>query len=205
MAQVDSTVPPDWENVLTKVAGRCSLIRQATTSTHLPSDLRPTILAARKHKNIDKVVKQVNDYFLDNWPFETQKHRDGFVNEGYAWFVCVNCPLSLEDRMHWGCRLLTVGFLIDDLLDYMSVAEGVEFNAKVIECARGAVLPDRRVPAQFIMYDLFEAMRAVDKPLADELLLPTIEFLLAQVDGNRLKPMTLEEYFLYRDADLGKG
>ena len=55
------------------------------------------------------------------------------------------------------------------------------------------------------MYDLFEGMRVVDKQLADELLEPTIEFLLAQVDGSRIKPMGLHEYFEYRDADLGKG
>lgn len=107
--------------------------------------------------------------------------------------------------MHWGCRLLTLGFLIDDALDRMSVAQGVEYNAKVIECARGTLLPDRTMPAQWMMYDLFECMRAVDKPLADELLIPTIDFLLAQVDESRTKPMALQEYFEYRDADLGKG
>jgi aristolochene synthase len=55
------------------------------------------------------------------------------------------------------------------------------------------------------MYDLFEEMRAVDKQLADELLEPTIDFLVAQADGDRMKPMNLKEYFDYRDADLGKG
>jgi aristolochene synthase len=62
-------------------------------------------------------VKQVNAFFLEHWPFKTEKHSKRFVNEGYAWFVCVNCPMSLDDRMHWGCRLLTTGVLIDDVLD----------------------------------------------------------------------------------------
>jgi aristolochene synthase len=177
----------------------------APKASQVPKDLRPTILAARKHPNTDEVVKQVNDFFLEHWPFKTEKHRKRFVDEGYAWFVCINCPMSLDERMHWGCRLLTTGFLIDDLLDRMSVEEGVAHNLKVIECARGNLLPDRNVPAQWIMYDLFEDMRAVDKQLADELLEPTIDFLVAQADGNRMKPMTLKEYFDYRDADLGKG
>ncbi|KAI1843483.1 hypothetical protein JX266_010309 [Neoarthrinium moseri] len=175
------------------------------TSAHYPADLRPTILTAQKHPDAVEVVKQVNEFFLQNWPFRTEKHRRRFVDEGFAWFVCLNCPLSLDERMHWGCRLLTIGFLIDDLLDSMSVQEGVAYNSKVIECARGSILPDRDVPGQWIMYDLFEGMRAVDKQLADELLAPTIDFLWAQVDGNRIKPMTLNEYFDYRDADLGKG
>ena len=37
------------------------------------------------------------------------------------------------------------------------------------------------------MFDLFEEMRATDRPLADEMLKPTIDFLRAQVDDNRMK------------------
>jgi aristolochene synthase len=173
--------------------------------SQVPDDLRPTTFTARKHPHTDEVVKQVNDFFLEHWPFKNDMQRKRFVDEGYAWFVCINCPMSLDERMHWGCRLLTTGFLIDDLLDRMSVQEGVAHQAKVIECARGNLLPDRSIPSQWIMYDLFEDMRAVDKQLADELLEPTIDFLIAQADGNRMKPMNLKEYFEYRDADLGKG
>ena len=173
--------------------------------SQVPMDLRPTILTARKHANTDEVVKQVNDFFLEHWPFKTEKHRRRFVDEGYAWFVSINCPMSLNERMHWGSRLLTTGFLIDDLLDRISVEESVARNFKVIECARGNLLPNRNVPAQRIMYDLFEDMRAVDRQFADELLEPTIDFLVAQADEQRMKPMTLKEYFDYRDADLVKG
>jgi hypothetical protein len=37
--------------------------------TQRPKDLHPTILTARIHPNTNEVVKQVNDYFLSNWPF----------------------------------------------------------------------------------------------------------------------------------------
>lgn len=118
--------------------------------------------------------------------------------------MCIMCPQSLDDRMTWGCRLLTAGFLIDDLIDRMSVDEGTKQNNLVIECCRGTQLPDRNQPAQWIMYDLFESMRAIDKVLADDLLQHMIEFLVAQADGTRSKPMTLEAYFKYRYNDLGK-
>jgi aristolochene synthase len=177
----------------------------APKASQVPGDLRPTIFTARKHPNTNEVVKHVNNFFLEHWPFKNDKQRERFVDEGYAWFVCINCPMSLDERMHWGCRLLTTGFLIDDLLDRMSVEEGVAHQVKVVGCARGNLLPDRNIPAQWIMYDLFEEMRAVDKQLADELLEPTIDFLVAQADGDRMKPMNLKEYFDYRDADLGKG
>ncbi|KAI0572701.1 Aristolochene synthase [Pyrenophora tritici-repentis] len=171
----------------------------------VPNDPRPTIFTARKHRNTDEVVELVNAFFLKNWPFKNKKQEQRFIDEGYAWFVCINCPMSLDERMHWGCQLLATGFLIDDLLDRMSIEEGKEHQENVIKCASGIILPDRKIPAQWIMFDLFEEMRATDRPLADELLKPTVDFLRAQVDGNRMKRMNLDEYFAYRDADLGKG
>ncbi|KAF2020313.1 terpenoid synthase [Aaosphaeria arxii CBS 175.79] len=173
-------------------------------TSQLPKDLRPTILEVQKHPLTDSVVKEVNDFFLEHWPFKTEKHRRRFVDEGYAWVLCLYCPQSWDDRIHWGCRLLTTGFLIDDLLDRMSQQDGTIFNDKVIDCCRGNTLPDRSVPAQWIMYDLFEEMRAVDKPLADALLQPTIDFLKGQVDAERSKPMGLSEYFVLRNDDVGK-
>jgi aristolochene synthase len=172
--------------------------------TQRPADLHLTILTALIHPNTAEVVKQVNDFFLSHWPFPTEKHRKRFVDEGLAYSVCLTCPLSSDERMHWGCRLLTIGFLIDDLLDRMSLDDGLAHNMKVIECARGT-LPDRDVPAQYIMYDIFEGLRKVDLQLVDAVLRPTIDLLSAQVDSTRLKPMDLKEYFVYRIADLGKG
>lgn len=201
---VETMILPGYQ-VIQETVGRSSVPPPVPQDSQLPKDLHHTILEARKHPNAVAVVNEVNDFFLQNWPFKTKKHAQRFVDEGYAWFVCINCPLSLDERVHWGCRLLTLGFLIDDVLDRMSVEEGVDHNSKVIECARGNLLPDRNIPSQWIMYDLFEEMRAVDKQLADELLEPTIEFLVAQADGNRMKAMNLREYFEYRDADLGKG
>ncbi|KAI5923116.1 terpenoid synthase [Camillea tinctor] len=202
---VSETTPlPEYQKP-PKTTVRSSTPPPAPKDSQVPKGLRPTILKALKHPDAYDVVQQVNEFFLENWPFPTEKHRKRFVEEGYAWFVGIDCPLSLDDRIHWGCRLLTTGFLIDDLLDRMSVAEGAEHNSKVIECARGQLIPDRNAPAQWIMYDLFEDMRAVDRHLADELLEPTIDFLVAQTDSNRMKTMNLEQYFEYRDADLGKG
>lgn len=184
---------------------KCSCLPlPAPHASQVPKDLCSTILDIRIHPSTERVVKDVNDYFLEHWPFKTEKHRKRFVDEGYARFMCLGCPLSTEERLHWGCRLLILGFLIDDILDYMSVEEGVAHNSKVIECARGNLIPDRNVPAQYIMYDLFESMREVDLQLANELLESTIKFLVAQADGSRMKPMTLDEYWTYRYEDLGK-
>ncbi|ORX94546.1 hypothetical protein BCR34DRAFT_608228 [Clohesyomyces aquaticus] len=47
------------------------------------------------------------------------------------------------------------------------------------------------------MHDLFDMMTAVDSPLADMVLHHSIDFLIAQTDENRMKPITLREYFAF--------
>lgn len=168
----------------------------------LHADVRPTLLEARTHHRTDEIVKSVNDFFLEHWPFKTAKHRQRFTEEGHPWYVCALFPLSLDERLLWACRLLTLGFLIDDLLDRMSVEEGTAFTAQVIQCARGLVEPDRDVPAQWIMHDVFVGMRAIDKPLADDMLEHVVAWLAAQ-DSKKFQYTDLKEYFEVRDGDFG--
>jgi aristolochene synthase len=87
----------------------------------------------------------------------------------------------------------------------MSLAEGEAYNNKLMPIARGDVLPDRLVPVEYIMYDLWESMRAHDREMADEVLEPVFVFMRAQTDSTRLKDMDLKEYFEYRERDVGKG
>jgi aristolochene synthase len=87
----------------------------------------------------------------------------------------------------------------------MSLAEGEAYNNNLMPIARGDVLPDRNIAVEYIMYDLWESMRAHDKDMADEVLEPVFTFMRAQTDPTRLKPMDLKEYFEYRERDVGKG
>jgi aristolochene synthase len=86
----------------------------------------------------------------------------------------------------------------------LSLAEGSAYNEKLIEIARGDLLPDRSIPVEYIMYDLWESMRAHDFELANCVLEPMFTFMRAQTDKARLEPMNLEEYFEYRERDVGK-
>jgi len=172
---------------------------------YLPEGVRPTILNAQIHPHTQQIVEEVHSFFLRHWPFKSEKHQQRFCDEGYAWFNCILCPLGLDDRMAGVCKFLTTGFLIDDMLDRMSVEEGKTHNSRVIECCRGTVQPDRSKPAQWIMYDLFQEFREIDRALADLLLRYTIDFFEAQTDADRSKPKSLKDYFEYRHADLGKG
>lgn len=86
----------------------------------------------------------------------------------------------------------------------MSLDEGSTYNEKLISISRGDVAPDRTIPAQWIMYDLWEDMRACDHILADELLEPVFTFMRAQTDKTRLTIHQFGEYLDYREKDVGQ-
>lgn len=86
----------------------------------------------------------------------------------------------------------------------MTLDDGVVYNEKLMRLSRGDQLPDRSVPVEYMMYDIWESMRAHDRELADEVLEPAFVFMRAQVDKQRLKTMDLRTYFEYREQDVGK-
>lgn len=91
-----------------------------------------------------------------------------------------------------------------DVLEHLSFEEGSAYNEKLIPISRGDVLPDRSVPVEYIIYDLWESMRRHDKEMADEILEPVFTFMRAQTDKTRMENMGLGRYFEYREKDVGK-
>ncbi|KAE8423446.1 hypothetical protein BDV36DRAFT_279001 [Aspergillus pseudocaelatus] len=91
-----------------------------------------------------------------------------------------------------------------DLLEEMSLDEGSTYNEKLMSISRGDVPPDQNIPAEWIMYDLWEDMRACDHVLANELLEPVFTFMRAQTDKTRLTIHQFGEYLDYREKDVGQ-
>lgn len=149
------------------------------------------------HPLVDAVSKEVNEYFLEHWPFPTEKARKKFVAAGFPRVTCLYFPKALDDRIHFACRLLTVLFLIDgepakpeelsyrliriDALEYMSLEEGEAYNEKLIPISKGEVLPDRSKPVEYILYDIWQSMREKDHELARATEGPTYLFMRSQV------------------------
>ena len=96
------------------------------------------------HPGVEKVAREVDEYFIQHWKFPTAKSETVFLMAGFSRVTCLYFPLAKNDRIHFACRLLTVLFLIDDVLEGMSLAEGEAYNAKLIPISRGDVLPDRK-------------------------------------------------------------
>ncbi|KAI0436183.1 Aristolochene synthase in complex with 12,13-Difluorofarnesyl diphosphate [Xylaria telfairii] len=156
------------------------------------------------HPLHERIVREVDGYFLQHWPFPDEKARKKFIAAGFSRVTCFYFPKALDDRIGFACRLLTLLFLIDDALEYMSLEDGKAYNENLMPISRGDVLPDRNIPAEWITYDLWESMRRHDRAMADEILEPVFTFMRAQTDTQRLERMSLGSYLEYREADVGK-
>ena len=86
----------------------------------------------------------------------------------------------------------------------MSFKDGAAYNESLMPLMRGDVLPDRRVPVQWIMYDLWEDMRRCDHELAVSILEPVFRFMRAQTSSERLSVSGLGRYLDYRQHDVGQ-
>ncbi|KAI1505071.1 Aristolochene synthase in complex with 12,13-Difluorofarnesyl diphosphate [Biscogniauxia marginata] len=168
-------------------------------------DLRypPSCLVVEIHPLEREVSVEVNDYFLQHWPFPDEKARKKFVGSAFPRATCSLFPRALNDRISFACRLLTLLFLIDDLLEDMSIEDGRAYVENLIPICRGDVRPDRSIPVEYMSWDIWESMRAHDLELANAMLEPTFELLRAQTDPVRLEPKGFKEYLKYREIDVG--
>ncbi|KAH8807827.1 Aristolochene synthase in complex with 12,13 Difluorofarnesyl diphosphate [Xylogone sp. PMI_703] len=164
----------------------------------------PSRFTPKCHPHVEEITAEVNGYFLEHWPFPNSKAREKFVVAGFSTVTCFYFPMAKNDRIHFACRLLTLLFLIDDILEDMSFEEGSKYNETLIPIARGDVLPNRDIPVEWITYDLWESMRAYDKDLANEILEPVFVFMRAQTDKERLAINGMGPYLEYREKDVGK-
>ena len=91
-----------------------------------------------------------------------------------------------------------------DELEHMSFQHGEKYNEILMGFCTGKTLPDRFDPVQWIMFDLWESMRACDRHLADGVLEPVFTFMRAQTSKTRLSITSLDEYLDYRQGDVGQ-
>ncbi|KAI0146376.1 Aristolochene synthase in complex with 12,13 Difluorofarnesyl diphosphate [Xylariaceae sp. FL1272] len=162
-------------------------------------------LTAMCHPLTEKAIREVNEFFLEHWKFPSPQVRKRFEGDGMTRVTCFYVCKSLDDRLILACRLITLLFLIDDVLEHMSLEEGKAYNEKTFTFFRGDAQPNRTVPVEWISYDLWQDLRKCDKQLADEMLEPVWMFMGSQTDLRRLTKMSFGEYLEYRETDVGKG
>ena len=119
LAPSPSTLYRTFLNFLTTFTlstGEPSTTEQATTST--PPTAQgppPAILIPKIHPLEPQVTAEVEAYFIEHWPFPNGKAIQKFRDAGFSYVTCCYYPEALPDRIHIGCRLLTLLFLIDGM------------------------------------------------------------------------------------------
>jgi len=73
----------------------------------------PSAWTPRCHSRAEEVGKNVEEYFLHNWLFPSQKSKAKFLKAGFSRVTCLYFPMAKDDRIEYACRLLTVLFLVD--------------------------------------------------------------------------------------------
>ncbi|CAG8952973.1 hypothetical protein HYFRA_00003163 [Hymenoscyphus fraxineus] len=159
--------------------------------------------AAAAHPLVEETSKQVDDWFLEHWPFPSCKAKNKFVAAGFSRVTCLYFPLALDERIGFACKLLTILFLVDDILEDMSFDDGKAYNERLMPIARGDSKPDPTIPVEWMFEEIWSGMRAQDSTLANNVLEPCFVFMRAQTDKSRRNINEFGEYMNYREKDVG--
>jgi len=82
-----------------------------------------TQIGGKLHPLTTSVLPRNQKYFLDNWPFPTEESRAEFVISDIGLYTCYVFPMALNERIELTCRMNTILFLADDILDSYSTTE----------------------------------------------------------------------------------
>ncbi|KAK7046186.1 Aristolochene synthase in complex with 12,13 Difluorofarnesyl diphosphate [Favolaschia claudopus] len=147
--------------------------------------LPPTIFIPKVHPMRKEITQDVNVFFLAHWPFPNEKARKKFVDSDFCYGLCATWPESVDDRMNHACRLFTLLFLIDDLLDDMSLEGGRAFNNGLLSLMQGHRMPIRENPIESMSYDIWNELHASDPVLSMNILVALGPFMESQTDALR--------------------
>lgn len=78
-----------------------------------PFHISPSSLTAQIHPLHEEVTAEVDNFFLEHWPFPNEKARRMYVAASFSRATCLCFPKALNDRIQFACRLLTLLFLVD--------------------------------------------------------------------------------------------
>ncbi|KAE9566468.1 hypothetical protein CGMCC3_g17386 [Colletotrichum fructicola] len=93
-------------------------------------------------------------------------------------------------------------FLLDDLLEHMSLEKGASYNKRLMSIVTGDTKPSDESPIEKIVGDVWNEMKTVDAHLAQDLVEPMFDFWRSQTDSGRLAKKGIADYLQYRERDV---
>ncbi|MCJ1479457.1 hypothetical protein MMC13_008143 [Lambiella insularis] len=165
----------------------------------------PTRLATKCHPLADEICAELDGFFAQHWPWENEHARQKFLAADVNRWACWALPLARNDRILDAVKVNTLLFLLDDVAENMSVEEGKALYKRLIPIAKGKVLPNRADPYEWITYDVWASMRAVDEGLTENTFQGALLCVNAQVDAARNSCVSMSSLLKQRYKEGGVG
>ncbi|KAI4203815.1 MAG: hypothetical protein LQ348_001381 [Seirophora lacunosa] len=158
-------------------------IRERPTAVSPPVNGAQAVSSARRKDH----YQPVDDAYSTR--FATKCHPDAdakFLEADLYGFACWTCPFARSDRTVDCVKLITLFFLLDDLVEEeLSLEDGKALYKRLITLAEGRAQPDRTNPYEWMTYDVFAKMRAVDHDLTEAVFRAMALCVTSQVDEER--------------------
>ncbi|KAL8675549.1 MAG: hypothetical protein Q9168_000061 [Polycauliona sp. 1 TL-2023] len=171
---------------------------------YVPKDLPPpTIFAIKCHPKADQVCAELDEYFFKNWPWKSEAEGQKFLRSETNRWGCLALPNALDDRIYDSVRVNTLLFLLDDVAETMSFAEGKALYKRLTPIALGKTLPNRNDPYEWMTYDTWKSLRDFDPELTEVVWEGALLCVTAQVDDARTRCPDLGSLLKHREKEAG--
>ncbi|KAL8838626.1 MAG: hypothetical protein Q9170_002072 [Blastenia crenularia] len=169
-----------------------------------PEDIPPpTIFPIKCHPKTDEVCSKLDEYFYTNWPWKDEATGQKFLRSETNRWACLALPHARDDRIYDSVRVNTLLFLLDDVAEDLSISEGQDLYKRLIPLALGKTLPNRSDPYEWITYDTWASMRAMDAELTEVVWQGALLCITAQVDEARMKCPDMGSLLKHRAKEAG--
>ncbi|KAJ7354060.1 isoprenoid synthase domain-containing protein [Mycena albidolilacea] len=121
----------------------------------------PTISAfplARNHLRFAELIEATDSFFLETWPFESQRERDLLVQCHYGSFISKIIPDGDFEKMIWACRASTLLFLTDDWIEKQPHGKGSGLSDRIARIVRGEMDPTAGSLVEEMLNQIFRAI-----------------------------------------------
>ncbi|KIJ24460.1 hypothetical protein M422DRAFT_39167 [Sphaerobolus stellatus SS14] len=164
-------------------------------------------ITPRLHPKTNEVIPRVDEWFLHHWPFLNEAVYEEFKSSDPALFTCYAAPDALDERLELVCKLLNIGFVVDDALDNLSIEEAQGSSRKFVGLILGHEDVHPSTQVEKVIHDLYTEIRRIGE-LGQNYCEEVVQWLKFATRHDRSKwksSSDFSKYCEYRFLDAGYG
>jgi hypothetical protein len=187
---------------------------------------QPSKLDVQSHSRKEQVLREIDNYFGKDWPFEGSEELKKIHDNDLTGMVCYAFPTAHDDRIFILVLFFIVVVLMDgvyifpngnidnemcyfnlhvnlciDMLDDMSFKEGELFTERLISISRQEKDVNPSIPIEYLISDIWKRIREIDTEAIIPILQETFSVWKHQVVKDRNKWNSFSDYLDYRIHD----